>query len=95
MHSNRIIQVAGKEMYQRQVLLEQKGQLEAVIQSRWEIMRVLTQTMVLKAWDEFQSIKEDKSIYFRNSLHEVEEGGGQERCLVLCLRKLVEDNPID
>lgn len=62
-HFNRIIQVAGKEMYQRQVLLEQKGQLEVVIQSRWEIMRVLTQTMVLKAWDEFQSIKEDKSIF--------------------------------
>ena len=30
-HFNKIIQVAGKEMYQRQVLLEQKGQLEAVI----------------------------------------------------------------
>lgn len=27
----KIIQVAGQEMYQRQVLLEQKGQLEAVI----------------------------------------------------------------
>ena len=58
-------------------------------------MRVLTQTMVLKAWDEVQSIKEAKFINFSNFLHEVEDGGGQERCLVFCLRKLVEDKPVD
>ena len=56
---------------------------------------VLTQTMVLKAWDEFQSITEVKSMYFSTFLHEVEEGGDQERSLVFCLRKLVEDNPTD
>lgn len=56
---------------------------------------MLTQTMVLKAWDEFQNITEVKSMYFSTFLHEVEEGGGQERSLVFCRRKLVEDNPTD
>ena len=58
-------------------------------------MRALTQTMALKAWDEVQSINEAKFIHFSNFLHEVEEGGGQERRLVFCLRKLVEDKPVD
>ena len=58
-------------------------------------MRALTQTVVLKAWDEVQSINEAKFIHFSNFLQEVEEGGGQERRLVFCLRKLVEDKPVD